>query len=41
MEIVSSVENVHKMSNYIFLGKKREKYFKLSFAEFFVQHAKS
>ena len=40
MQIVSSGDNLHEMSNPIFC-EKQAKYSKMSSAEFFTQHAKS
>ena len=39
MQIVSTGDNLHEMSNPVFLGKK-EKHFKMSSAEIFTQSAK-
>ena len=39
MQIVSFGDNLHEVSNPIFL-EKQENYFKLSSAEIFTQHAK-
>ena len=40
MQIVSTADNLHEMSNPIFYENK-EKYFKMFYAEIFTQHAKS
>ena len=39
MQIVSSGDNLHEMSNSIFWEKKEENHFKMSSAENFTQHA--
>ena len=38
MQIVSNGDNLHEMSNPVF-WEKQEKYFKLSSAEIYTQHA--
>ena len=40
MQSISLGDNLHEMSNPIFSEKKKEKYFKMSSAEIFTQHAK-
>ena len=40
MQIVSERDNLHEMPKPTFWKKKWEKYFKLSSAEIFTQHAK-
>ena len=39
MQIVSTGDNLHEMSNPIFWKKKSEKYFRMLSAEIFTQHA--
>ena len=41
MKTVSTGDSFHEMSNPIFIGKIKKKYFEMPSAELFTQHAKS